>query len=282
MIRIASRKSPLAIIQAKLVLSSLSQAKISNQLEIVPISTTIDSRLNSPLNQSSEVGLFTREIDMSLIDRTTDIAVHSSKDLPLKVSNGLIICSYLKRESAHDILISSVEKSKIKSIGTCSPRREYQLKNSFPNAIFKPIRGNVETRLKKVLDGYSDATILASAGLSRLGIMEYNGLHFTPITIKNMVPAAGQGAIALVCRKEDYENYKELGCHKTYEAVTIEKKCLELIDGGCQSPTGIHYDAKYLHIYHPSIGYKSHLIDAMNIEQKIKQCIIIINSYKSF
>ncbi len=280
MIKVATRKSPLALIQAKIVCGYLSKVDSNSELKLHPISTEIDSRLDYSLEKQGGMGVFTKELDSALLNKSADIAVHSSKDLPIVISAGLSVAAYLKRESPLDVLVSTMEHNNIKTIATNSPRRRSQLEAIFPKVKFLLIRGNVQTRLKKILQGYADATVLAEAGLNRLGINEYKGLTFTHLEKEIMVPAAGQGAIAIVCRNEDLSYFSQFNCPKTYEAVTIEKECLKILDGGCQSPAGVYFDGNNLHLYHPSIDYNIYDLGSYSIGSPIANGREIIKSIK--
>ena len=178
-----------------------------------------------------------------------------------------------------DVLISNKDWE-IKSIATSSPRRRHQLSAIFPKAKFQLIRGNVETRLNKILIK-ADATILAEAGLDRLGICQYKNLNFTNLEQDVMVPAAGQGAIAIVCKEDCPINFESLFCTETYESVSIEKACLKVLDGGCQSPAGVYFDGKHLHIYHPVIAYRSFEIKKETFSEKLESAILLMEEIKA-
>lgn len=255
-IKVGTRKSPLAIKQTEMVCKLLSANLDNASIEIVPISTEIDSHLNYSLENQGGQGLFTKELDEALLEKSIDIAVHSSKDLPIELNLGIKILGYLPRASAADILISSKPFEKIQTIATSSPRRKTQLKKHFPNAEFSHIRGNVQTRLDKLTEGVADASILAEAGLDRLGIETHKDLSFTHVETEILVPAAGQGAIVSLVREEFSLDIQALFCNHTHQAVSLEKECLAILDGSCQSPTGIYFDGSKLHLFHPKLGYK--------------------------
>lgn len=255
-IKIGTRKSPLAIKQTELACELLNAKLDQVSLEIVPIATEIDSHLNYSLENQGGVGLFTKELDQALLDHSIDIAVHSSKDLPIELNPEISLLGYLPRASASDVLITNKPIDRISRIATSSPRRREQVKVQFPEAQFSYIRGNIQTRLNKVSEGEADATLLAEAGLDRLGIHSFNSLNFTTIDTELMVPAAGQGAIALVSRKSFKFEFNSIFCKSTERAVRLEKNCLAILDGGCQSPAGAYFDGSNLHLFHPGIGYK--------------------------
>ena len=281
LIKVATRKSPLAIKQTEMVCDWLTQRLEGHSFELFPVSTEIDSRLDYSIEKQGGIGLFTKELDTALLEGNAKIAVHSSKDLPIHLLSSLKIIGYLPRESVSDVLISNKDWREIKSIATSSPRRRHQLSAIFPQARFQLIRGNVETRLNKISDHEADATILAEAGLDRLGISQYKNLNFTNLEHEVMVPAAGQGAIAIVCREDCPIEFESLLCAKTYESVSIEKECLKLIDGGCQSPTGVYFNGNHLHIYHPMIAYRSFEIEKETLSEKLESAILLMEEIKA-
>lgn len=280
MITVATRKSPLARIQAEKASRLLANALPNESFQLLPLSTEIDSRLDYSLETQGGVGLFTKELDQALLNQTADIAIHSAKDLPIVLDDSLVIAGYLARESVSDCLVSKQPWQSIARIATSSPRRRQQLATIFPDAEFQLIRGNVETRLKKIASGEADATLLAEAGLDRLEISEYQGLTFTNLEIDLMVPAAGQGAIAVVCRSGDEALYRPHLCDQTFVAVSLEKACLKILDGGCQSPAGLYYDGTHLHIFHPSIAYQTILLEGDTATEKEAFAIQRVQSIK--
>ena len=190
---IGSRASTLAKKQVEIFTKE--SLKVNNKLnfETKLINTTADKFVDKKLNELGNKSLFTKEIDEDQIERKIDISIHSLKDLPYNLCKGLKVAGYLKREDCRDVIYSKNARSlmdikKNALVGTSSLRRELQLKNLRPDLKFELIRGNVETRIKKVLDGHYDATILAYAGLNRLGIKN----NFFPLDISEMVPAVGQ------------------------------------------------------------------------------------------
>ena len=238
-ILIGTRGSKLALIQANLIKKMLEDLKLVVELKI--IKTTGDIKSDTPLSQIGGKGLFIKEIEQALIEKTIDIAVHSMKDMPAELPEGLEIAAMLKREDVRDALISkdNIVFKKIKSgsiIGTSSLRRECQLKNNRPDLIFKPIRGNVDTRIKKVKNLEVDGVILASAGLNRMNLAD----NITEkISLKMCLPAVGQGAIGVELRSND-EHIKEIVLklnHKnTFIAVSGERAFLKCLGGSCRLP----------------------------------------------
>jgi hydroxymethylbilane synthase len=281
LLKVATRKSPLAIKQSEMVCDWLSARLCEHTFELYPVSTEIDSRLDYSLEKQGGIGLFTKELDAALIEGQAEIAVHSAKDLPVELPASLKIIGYLPRDSVADILISKKDWDSIETIATSSPRRRHQLSAIFPKAQFQLIRGNVETRLNKICNDEADATILAEAGLDRLNIADYKDLVFTNLEHEIMVPAAGQGAIAIVGRVDSTLNFQSLFCQTSYEAVSIEKACLKVLDGGCQSPAGVYFYGKQLHIYHPVIAYRSFEIKETSLSGKLESAISLMKEIKT-
>ena len=281
LIKVATRKSPLAVKQSEMVCDWLAERLGEHSFELFPVSTEIDSRLDYSLEKQGGIGLFTKELDTALLEGNAEIAVHSSKDLPIQLPSSLKIIGYLPRESVSDVLISNKDWREIKSIATSSPRRRHQLSAIFPKAKFHLIRGNVETRLNKISNQEADATILAEAGLDRLGISQFKNLNLTNLEQDVMVPAAGQGAIAIVCKEDCPINFESLFCTETYESVSIEKECLKVLDGGCQSPAGVYFDGKHLHIYHPVVAYRSFEIKKETFSEKLESAIFLMEEIKA-
>jgi len=248
---LATRKSPLALKQADLASSVLAE-KLDVEVEILPLSTTGDQRLDWSLEQEGGKGLFTKELEVALLEGRADLAVHSAKDLPTEMPGGLVLEGYLPREDPRDVLAVRTEVVCPKAIATGSPRRRAQLlATHWPEAQMKEIRGNVETRLRKIAEGHeADATVLAAAGLRRLGIQDFPGLRFEHLPIEGMVPAPGQAAIALQVREGDIGRFKA-ACHTaTAEAVDFERAVLATMGGGCQVAVGVHRQGDSLFIFH--------------------------------
>jgi hydroxymethylbilane synthase len=239
MIRIGTRGSKLALAQSSLVIDLLKKQVPGLQAEIKIIRTHGDEGM------LSEVGAFVKAIENALLRNEIDAAVHSSKDMPAEMTPGLIVAAYPPREDVRDVFISSKYKN-LKSlppnakIGTGSPRRTAQLKYLYPALLFLPIKGNVDTRIRKMEDGEFDAIILAAAGLHRLQlknkITEY-------ISTGEVLPAPGQGAIAVQCSENDEEVIslvKKINNAEAQIAVEAEKVFLSEMGGGCQVPYACH------------------------------------------
>ena len=246
---IATRKSPLALKQADLV-AELIRHKLSFDVELLPMSTTGDRQTSWSLQDKGGKGLFTKELESALLENRADIAVHSAKDLPTENPNGLTLAAFLKREDPRDVLVKK-NHSNLKIIASGSPRRIAQMKLRFPSASWIELRGNVGTRLRKIAsEGQADATILAAAGLSRLGIEEHTGIIFEKLSVTEMVPAPGQAAIAVQVRDNEKEKFIKLDDPETSRAVKIERGILARLGGGCQVALGVHVRGDELFFFH--------------------------------
>lgn len=238
-IRIGTRKSPLALWQAREVARHLQNRNFTT--EITPIISNGDKQLNQPLYQMGITGVFTRDLDTALLNKEVDIAVHSLKDVPTLLPEGLELIAFLNRDYHHDVLVRS-QKAKNKpleelSIATSSLRRRAFWSEEFPNTSFVDIRGNVQTRLDKIENGLADATLFSKAGLARLDLkVDYEALPF-------MLSAPSQGVVVVTARKEDVE-IKEIlqgiNDSDTQICVEIERAFLQTLEGGCTAPIGAY------------------------------------------
>src|SRR5579863_8293248 len=246
-LRIGTRGSPLALAQAEQVRSRLASASglEPDRIEIKVFRTTGDIVLDRPLADAGGKGLFTKEIEAALLAGTIDVAVHSAKDLPTFLPDGLAIAGFLPREDARDVFISRTAKTLrdlpvAARVGTASPRRTAMVKRLRPDVAVTLLRGNVETRLRKVDDGEMDATVLAAAGLKRLGLMSAATAIFDA---DEFLPAVGQGAIAIETRT-DYAKIRTLVAMvddaDTTTALAAERAFLAILDGSCRTPIGGH------------------------------------------
>jgi len=251
---LASRRSALALCQAELARAHVSARYSDRPVEVREFVTTGDKKTQWSLEKQGGKGLFTKELEDALLAKEADVAVHSAKDLPTEMPEGLVIAAFLPRESVNDILVVREEIARPVFIATSSPRRRLQLKQYFPSAVWSEIRGNVETRMKKILNGQAEATVLAAAGLKRLGVLERAGLALRPLTIQQVVPAVGQGAIALQCRVEDYDRFRPLTDPDTTRAVELERKFLAAMGGGCHTATAGHFAHGRLYTFHEDTG----------------------------
>jgi hydroxymethylbilane synthase len=246
-LRIGSRGSPLALIQARAVQSRLAAAAglDSGRIEIVAIRTTGDVVQDRPLAEAGGKGLFTKEIEEALIAGKIDLAVHSSKDLPTFLPAGLLLAGFLPREDSRDAFISRKAKTLRELapgavVGTASPRREALVKRLRRDLKVVTLRGNVETRLAKLDAGEVDATILAVAGLKRLGLLSVATAILDPA---EFLPAVGQGAIGIETRADDAGTralVAKIDDPDTAIALAAERAFLAVLDGSCRTPIGGH------------------------------------------
>ena len=240
---IGSRGSKLALIYAEKAKDALKNVFKGN-IEIKKISTTGDQNQNERLSEIGGKGLFSKNIELQLIEKKIDIAVHALKDMPSFETKGLYTGCFLKRNYSNEILISKnnikFDKLKPKSIvGTSSLRREYQLKRKRNDLIFKLIRGNVDTRIRKLKEGTYDAIILSKAGIDCLKLNDQISEEFLD---NDIIPSAGQGIIAIQCRQEDSEMIdllKKINDEKTKMSALAEKEVLKTLDGDCDTAIGV-------------------------------------------
>ena len=190
-ILLATRKSPLALVQSEMVAAWLREKIPGAECELLKMVTTGDRQAEWSLTKQGGKGLFTAELEQALLRGEAHVAVHSCKDLPGEIVAGLMVAGYMPREDVRDVLVLRAGVSTPATIATSSPRRQLQVKKLFPAATFTEIRGNVDTRLKKIANGAADATILAAAGLNRLGIHQWPGVVFRPLQLDESVPAVG-------------------------------------------------------------------------------------------
>ncbi len=234
---IGTRKSPLALAQAGQIRTTLMAAHPGIAVELVHIVTSGDIFTDRPLADIGGKGLFTKEIEEALLAKSIDIAVHSVKDMETVLPDGLVIGCMPEREDARDVLIGAASFTDIPNnatFGTASLRRAAQVLMKRPDVRIVSMRGNVETRLKKIAQGEIQATLLAKAGLNRLGLDEG-----TPLAVSEFLPAVGQGAIGIECRADDKRVRDFLAplSHKRTEiAVTCERAFLRALDGSCRTP----------------------------------------------
>lgn len=244
-VKIGTRGSRLAVWQAEFVKTSLARHSPATEFEIVTIRTTGDRVLDTALSKIGDKGLFTREIEDALVSGEIDLAVHSLKDLPTTQPDGLTIGAVTKRETPNDVLISKrstsiAELPRNACVATGSLRRRSQLLHLRPDLEIIDIRGNVPTRIEKFLASDLDAMILAYAGLRRLELDEH-ARQIIPLS--EMIPAVGQGAIAVEIREGDLESVEmiaNINDQDTEDCVLAERAFLRLLEGGCQVPIGAH------------------------------------------
>ncbi|VAX37425.1 Porphobilinogen deaminase [hydrothermal vent metagenome] len=257
LLRIASRASQLALWQANYIAGQLRQQSNHLTIEIVEISTTGDRNQQEDLRSFGGQGVFTNEVQKAILDGRADVAVHSLKDLPTEPTAGLLLAATPVRESRYDVLVlpeTSIpsapniltDVTSLESllplqsrVGTGSPRRQAQLLHHRPDLQMQEIRGNVETRLRKLNEGEYDAIILAEAGLNRLELQQHISAILQPPFV---YPAVGQGALGLECREDDettINQLRELNDEKTLNETTAERSLLRNLRAGCHAPLGV-------------------------------------------
>ncbi len=240
-LRIATRNSPLALWQAEDVKARIEALGMDVQVELVKMTTRGDQLLDSPLAKIGGKGLFVKELETAMLDGGADIAVHSIKDVPAVLPEGLQVVHILERENPHDAFVSNQFRSADELperaiVGTCSLRRQAQLLSSYPHLEVHNLRGNVNTRLAKLDKGEYDAIILASAGLIRLNMEERIA---SEISVEQSLPAAGQGIVGIESRVDDLETtaiLDRLHHPETSYRVQAERALSARLDGGCQVP----------------------------------------------
>lgn len=244
-IKIGTRKSKLALAQTNMVVNEIKKYFPSINIEVVHFTTKGDKVLNKPLINIGGKGVFVTEIEDALLNKEIDLAVHSAKDLPLKLQDNLTISAVLKRGNYRDTLVTvkgkEIDFSKETVIGTGSNRRKLAFKNLYSNATFKDIRGNVDTRLNKLYNGEYDGIILAMAGLERLDLLSDSRFTFTPFDYKEFVPAPCQGIIAIESRNNDLtEILSKINHKETFYSFQTERHILNILNADCGMPLGAY------------------------------------------
>lgn len=249
LIRIATRRSPLALWQAEHVAATLIQHHPQLKVKLVKMITQGDKILDTPLAKIGGKGLFVKELEQGMLNGDADIAVHSMKDVPAQLPDGLEIAAILEREDPRDAFVSNTYASiddlpQGAVVGTSSLRRQCQLLEKRPDLVIQSLRGNVNTRLQKLDDGNYDAIILAAAGLIRLGFEDRIKMA---LPINTMLSAIGQGAIGIECRINDEATKTLIAClhdDLTAHRVTAERAMNLTLEGGCQAPIAGHAKIK--------------------------------------
>ena len=244
-IKIGSRASRLALVQADIIIRLLKEKYPQYTYEVVKIQTMGDKILDKTLDKIGGKGLFVKEIQNALIEGDIDLAVHSMKDMPADAPEELVLAAITKREDPRDVLVTrdKVSFNQLPSraiIGSSSLRRQSQLLSLRGDLDIRSIRGNVETRIKKIDLENMEAVILAAAGLKRLGL-EHQIHHY--FDVEEFIPAVGQGALGCEVRKKDEElneMLKEINHQDTYGSVMAERSFLRLLEGGCHVPIGAY------------------------------------------
>lgn len=253
---IGSRESKLAVLQSEMVRDYIKKQNPELEVEILTMKTTGDIILDRTLDKVGGKGLFVKELDKALMDGRSILSVHSLKDMPMEVSEELPLLAFSRREDPRDVLVlpeGVTELDKNKPLGCSSLRRTLQLKKIYPDMEVKSIRGNLQTRLRKLDEGQYSGLILAAAGLKRLGLEARISRYFTADEI---IPAAGQGILAVQGRKG--ENYRFLDGYcdtDAWAAGSAERAFVKLLDGGCSSPVAAHAEVYGEEIYLRGLYY---------------------------
>jgi hydroxymethylbilane synthase len=213
------------------------------EIALVPITTAGDRDRTKPFGEIGERGVFVKELEEALLAGRIDLAVHSAKDMTSTDTDGLVVGAYLPREDPRDALCGAAEIVAGMRIGTASVRRRAQLLALEPTLSIEPLRGNIDTRLRKRGERGLDAVVLAACGLDRLGLGAEIGLRFDPDV---MLPEAGQGAVALQVRAGEEQLVERVGDEETQRRVAAERACVALIGGGCLAPVAAHHDGDTL------------------------------------
>ncbi|HXF82797.1 MAG TPA: hydroxymethylbilane synthase [bacterium] len=246
-LRLGTRGSALAVAQTEAVAGALRAAHPGLVVAIETIRTAADRRPDAPFEALPGVGFFVKELEVALLEERIDVAVHSMKDLPTTATPGLAVCAVPRREDPRDVLVSRGGRSLAElprgaRVGTSSPRRAAFLRACRPDLVVVPLRGNVETRLRRMEDGEVDAVCLAGAGLRRLGLHD-RVTEWLPFEI--MLPSPGQGALAIQVRANDEEARRVAAAvsdPSSLRAVDAERAFLARLEGGCRLPAGAYAD----------------------------------------
>ena len=241
LVRVGSRGSRLALTQAELAGAVLRRA--GHEIAFVPITTSGDRDRSSPFGQIGERGVFVKEIEEALLAGRIDVAVHSAKDMTSTDTEGLAVGAYLERDDPRDALIGAEQVRPGMRIGTASVRRKAQLLAFEPTVSVEPLRGNVETRLRKARERGLDALVLAACGLDRLGLAAEIGLR---LPVELMLPEAAQGALALQVRTGEEELVAAGDSIETRRRVEAERACVAALGAGCLAPVAAYHDGKRL------------------------------------
>lgn len=240
-IKVSSRDSKLAVIQSEIVIDAIKKNNKSIDVELITMKTTGDMILDKTLDKIGGKGLFVKELDKALIDKRADITVHSLKDMPMEVSEELPLLAFSKREDPRDVLILPEGVSELdisKPIGCSSKRRQLQLKKLYPEMEIAPVRGNVQTRLRKLDEGQYSGIVLAYAGVKRLGLEDRVSKIFQ---VDEILPAACQGILVVQGRRDfDTAVLNGFNDHETKLIALAERGFVRTLDGGCSSPVAAY------------------------------------------
>jgi hydroxymethylbilane synthase len=241
LLRVGSRGSRLALTQAERAADALRRPGV--EVALVPITTAGDRDRTSPFGEIGARGVFVKELEEALLEGRIDVAVHSAKDMTSSDLEGLAVGAYTQREDPRDALCGADAIGPGMRIGTASARRRAQLLALEPTLSIEPLRGNIDTRLRKRGERGLDAIVLASCGLDRLGLAREIGLRIDPSV---MLPEAGQGALALQVRAGEENLVSHVDDPETHARVEAERRCVALIGGGCLAPVAAHHDGRLL------------------------------------
>jgi hydroxymethylbilane synthase len=241
LLRVGSRGSRLALTQAELAADRLRRPGV--EIALVPITTAGDRDRTKPFGEIGERGVFVKELEEALLDGRIDVAVHSAKDMTSTDTAGLVVGAYLVRDDPRDALCGVEALQPEMRIGTASVRRRAQLLALEPTLSIEPLRGNIDTRLRKRRERGLDAVVLAACGLDRLGLAHEVGHRFDP---DELLPEAGQGALALQVRVGDEEVVLDANDPETARRVEAERRCVALVGGGCLAPIAAYHDGTAL------------------------------------
>jgi hydroxymethylbilane synthase len=241
LLRVGSRGSRLALTQAELAAERLRRPGV--EIALVPITTAGDRDRSKPFGEIGSRGVFVKEIEEALLDGRVDVAVHSAKDMTSSDMEGLVVGAYLTREDARDALCGAEELRPGMRVGTASVRRRAQLLALEPALSIEPLRGNIDTRLRKRGERGLDAVVLAACGLDRLGLGAKIGRRFPPTEV---LPEAGQGALALQVRAGEEALVATADDAETRRRVEAERAVVFAIGGGCLAPVAAHHDGETL------------------------------------
>jgi hydroxymethylbilane synthase len=241
LLRVGTRGSRLALTQAGLAAERVRRQGV--EIALVPITTAGDRDRTKPFGEIGERGVFVKELEEALLDDRIDVAVHSAKDMTSTSAKGLAVGAYLPREDPRDALCGAAKLRAGMRIGTASVRRRAQLLFLEPSLVIEPLRGNIDTRLRKRGERHLDAIVLAACGLERLGLAAEIGHRFEP---SELLPEAGQGALALQVRSGEESLVAEVDDPETRRRVEAERVCVAAVGGGCLSPVAAHHDGSLL------------------------------------
>ncbi len=241
LLRVGSRGSRLALTQAEHAAEALRRPGV--EIALIPITTAGDRDRTSPFGEIGARGVFVKELEEALLEGRIDVAVHSAKDMTSSDLEGLTVGAYMRREDARDALCGAAAIGPGMRIGTASARRRAQLLALEPSLSIEPLRGNIDTRLRKRGERGLDAIVLAACGLDRLSLGHEVGVRLDP---EVMLPEAGQGALALQVRAGEDELVVRVDDGETRERVEAERRCVALIGGGCLAPVAAYHDGTTL------------------------------------